>query len=128
MNEKDVQLINNRICALLKGMLDPVAKRIEMPILVEVMETETKLHVDFIYITRTSVMRPRITMDFPNIYELLVNNKNIVKYLKAMESQIRLIKIAVGKTERYDASKKNKLLVVGPGNVIVKFSTRTRYF
>lgn len=132
INENEVEEHNKKIAASLREILLPVAKRTEMPISVEVFEKCTKVHVDFTYLTRTENFNPRVTMSYPSVYEILLNKKNIDKHIKKIESQIRFLKKAVGKTEVIKCSstldQRNKLLVNRPGCVFVTFSTRTRYF
>lgn len=129
LNEQEVEDHNKKVATLLKEILVPVSHRIQMPLQVEICEGETKVNVDFVYPTRTSVLKPRVTLSFPNIYEILSNKKKMTENVKKMESQIRLLKKAVGQTEKVSTVlKKNTLQVYHPGSVSVKFSTRTRYF
>lgn len=117
---------------MVQGILEPVAKRTEMPISVEICETKTNLHVDLIYNTRTTNMNPRISMSFPSIYEILATKKSIDRHVAKLESHIRFLKKAIGNTEIVKGTTsiqtRNKLMVANPGKVYVNFNTRTRYF
>ena len=113
-------------------ILEPVAKRTEMPISIEILETKTDVHVDLMYNTRTTNLRPRISISFPSIYEILATKKSIDRNVAKIESQIRFLKKSIGNTEIVKGTTtiqhRNKLLVSNPGKVSVKFNTRTRYF
>ena len=130
-NEIDVEEQNKKIAQCIKEILEPVAKRIEMPINIEVCEKQTLVHLDFTYNTRTANLSPRVTLTFPCIYEMLSSKAKVETNTQKIESQIRLVKKAIGTTTDETSKNtdiRNKLLIRFPGVVFVTFNTRTRYF
>jgi len=128
LNDQEVESHNIKTSFFLKEILTPVAKRTKLPIVIEICEQETKVHIDFIYSTRTNNIYPRITLPFPSIYNICLNKTTLIDTTKKIESQIRLLRKTINITEPHRNEKSSTLSTHFPGSVFVKFSTRTRYF
>lgn len=101
-----------------------------MPIIVEITEGATFVHIDFKYYANKTAIRSKVTFDLENINQLLKTKETLVSSINKIESYIRLLKKAVGITHSssFGMDNKHKLIADDPGVVKVFFSTRTRYF
>lgn len=128
-NELDVEKHNKQLAKLIKELLQPIAKKTKLPIFLDVQEDSTKLTIPLIYDNRTAETKFSITMSYSHLYELLLNESNLNYTLNKIESKLRLFSklrsTLKPKSEKTSLRIDNSNLC---GDVIVSFSTRTKYF